>query len=42
MTQIKANVKKKMQTHVEITGAFVTDAQHGWNEIHPVTSIVIK
>jgi hypothetical protein len=24
---------------VSITGAYVTDMQHGWNEIHPVTSI---
>jgi hypothetical protein len=28
--------------HVEITGAYVTDVEHGWNEIHPVTSIVVK
>ena len=42
MTTIKANVKKKVGTHVEVTGAFIKDAQHGWNEIHPVTSIVIK
>lgn len=42
MTIIKANAKKKIQTTVEITGAFVKDMQHGWNEIHPVTSIVIK
>lgn len=25
--------------HVRITGAFVLDMEHGWNEIHPVTSI---
>lgn len=42
MTTIKANVKKKVGTHVEVTGAFTKDAQHGWNEIHPVISIVIK
>ncbi len=42
MATIKANVKKKQGTQVEITGAFVKDMQHGWNEIHPVTSIVIK
>jgi hypothetical protein len=29
-------------THVEITGSYVLDKQHGrWAEIHPVTSIVI-
>jgi hypothetical protein len=26
-------------THVSITGDYVLDAQHGWMEIHPVTSI---
>jgi hypothetical protein len=41
MTQIKANVTKKKGTKVEVTGAFVTDMEHGWNEIHPVTSIKI-
>jgi len=25
--------------YVAVTGPFVTDLQHGWNEIHPVTSI---
>jgi hypothetical protein len=25
--------------HVLVTGAYVTDMEHGWNEIHPVTSI---
>ena len=39
MAIIKANVKKKKGTKVEVTGAFITDAEHGWNEIHPVTSI---
>jgi len=28
--------------HVKITGSYVTDNDHGWNEIHPVTSIVIS
>lgn len=28
-------------SHVRITGAFVTDLQHGHNEIHPVTSIEV-
>ena len=27
--------------HVLVTGSYVTDDTHGWNEIHPVTSIVI-
>ena len=26
---------------VQITGSYVTDNNHGWNEIHPVTSITI-
>jgi hypothetical protein len=25
--------------HVSVTGAYVTDMQHGWNEIHPVSRI---
>jgi hypothetical protein len=25
--------------HVRVSGAYVTDMEHGWNEIHPVTSI---
>ena len=28
-------------TRVEITGSFVFDTEHGWNEIHPVTSIKV-
>jgi hypothetical protein len=28
--------------HVAITGAYVMDMEHGWNEIHPVTSIVVQ
>ncbi len=27
--------------HVKITGSYVTDNVHGWNEIHPITSIEI-
>jgi hypothetical protein len=26
---------------VEVTGAFVNDTEHGWNEIHPVTKITM-
>lgn len=28
--------------HVTITGPYVTDNDHGWNEIHPVNTIVIS
>jgi hypothetical protein len=28
--------------HVLVTGSYVTDNDHGWNEIHPITSIVIN
>jgi hypothetical protein len=27
--------------HVAVTGSYVQDMEHGWREIHPVTSIVI-
>ena len=27
--------------HVLVTGSYVTDNYHGWNELHPVTSILI-
>jgi hypothetical protein len=27
--------------HVMVTGVYVTDMEHGWNEIHPVTSITV-
>ena len=30
-----------LKQHVRVTGAYVTDMEHGWNEIHPVTSISI-
>jgi hypothetical protein len=26
-------------THVQVVGAYVTNIEHGWHEIHPVTSI---
>jgi hypothetical protein len=26
--------------HIKVTGAYVLDSEHGWNEIHPITSIV--
>jgi hypothetical protein len=30
-----------LRKHVRATGAYVIDMEHGWNEIHPVTSITI-
>jgi hypothetical protein len=35
-------MKRMIGKHVEITGAYVTDMEHGWREIHPVTSIIVK
>jgi len=35
------NVKvPEVGEHVSVTGSYVNDGQHGWNEIHPITSIV--
>ena len=34
--------KSLVGQHVQVVGAFVTDMDHGWNEIHPVTSIARK
>jgi hypothetical protein len=31
-----------LRKHVRVTGAYVIDMEHGWNEIHPVTSITIE
>lgn len=28
-------------THVEVMGPFVLDADHGWNEIHPLESVTV-
>lgn len=44
--QVCKNWKQKLVippigSHVRITGAFVTDLQHGHNEIHPVSSIEV-
>jgi hypothetical protein len=33
--------QQMVNKHVRITGAYVTDMEHGWNEIHPVTSITV-
>lgn len=43
LEQVRLNLgqKRPRATHVEVTGAFVRDMEHGWNEIHPVTSITI-
>jgi hypothetical protein len=27
--------------HILVTGSYVFDSQHGWNEIHPITSIAL-
>ncbi len=27
--------------HIRVTGSYVYDSQHGWNEIHPITKIVV-
>jgi len=27
--------------HIRVTGSYVYDTQHGWNEIHPITKIVV-
>lgn len=33
--------KDMINKHVVVVGVYVTDEEHGWNEIHPVTSIGI-
>ena len=33
-------IPKKGQ-HIKVTGSFVEDKKHGWNEIHPVSSIEV-
>jgi hypothetical protein len=30
------------QKRVSVTGAYVEDEEHGWREIHPVTSIALS
>jgi hypothetical protein len=42
LVQFRKDLKKHIGTHVEVTGAFINDMEHGWNEIHPITSILIK
>lgn len=42
LDQMRKDLKKHIGTHVEVTGAFIRDMEHGWNEIHPITSVVIK
>jgi hypothetical protein len=27
--------------HVSVVGQYVTDLDHGWNEIHPVYSVIV-
>ena len=31
----------KINDHIRVTGAYVTDLEHGWREIHPATRIDI-
>ena len=31
----------KVGEHVKVTGSYVNDKEHGWNEIHPVTAIEV-
>ena len=37
----KRIIVPKKGTHVKVTGAFVIDNKHGWNEIHPVSAIEV-
>jgi hypothetical protein len=37
-TLYNSNMNNK---RVQVTGAYVTDQEHGWTEIHPVTSITL-
>lgn len=34
-------VVPELNDHVRVTGAYVTDSENGWNEVHPVTHIEI-
>src|SRR2546421_3667832 len=38
-TGFSQNLHPLVGQHVVVIGAYVTDMEHGWNEIHPVTSI---
>jgi len=42
LAQMRKDLKNHIGTYVEVTGAFIKDMEHGWNEIHPITSSVIK
>lgn len=33
--------KSMLGKHVQVVGAYVTDMEHGWSEVHPVTSITV-
>lgn len=34
------NFQIQVGDHLQVTGAYVTDLQHGWREIHPISSII--
>jgi hypothetical protein len=34
-------VLPRVGSHVEVTGPFVLDTDHGWNEIHPLESVTV-
>jgi hypothetical protein len=36
----KQDFEVNVGEHIKVTGAYVLDREHGWNEIHPITSIV--
>jgi hypothetical protein len=36
----KQDFEVNVGEHIRVTGAYVLDSEHGWNEIHPITSIV--
>ncbi len=34
------NLQARVGEHIAVTGAYVLDSDHAWNEIHPITSLV--
>ena len=40
-TGFSQNLHPLVGQHVVVVGAYVMDMEHGWNEIHPVTSITV-
>ena len=37
----KSVLVPKKGAHIKVTGTFVIDTKHGWNEIHPVSAIEV-